>query len=147
MSKPFNKELAAKEKETRQKLVDKLNKIFKKLKAETLSGKNTDIRVYDPSDPSFEILLEMEGVRPDRWDKIKSKYPTVRWPLAKKKKYKNLSTPLVMVSVKDDEEISDIFAVDYETWIHEGHEEKAPFVRAGGKAYSYRKGEKNHFGQ
>ncbi|MEM0382364.1 MAG: hypothetical protein QW580_06895 [Nitrososphaerota archaeon] len=146
MSKPFDRELAKKEEVTRKKLVEKLNKVFKRLKAEVRGGKNADIVIYDRKDPSTPIYLEMEGARPDRWDKIKTgKYPTVRWPLAKKEKYKDFKAPLVMATVRDDEEVSDICVIDYDTWIKEGHEEKERYVRAGGKAYSYRKGGEEPF--
>jgi hypothetical protein len=140
MSKPFQPELAKKEKETRKRLVNKLNGIFKRLRATPGPGKNTDIEVYDPQDPSFKIQLEMEAARPDRWDKIKSgEYKTVRRPLAKKEKYKDSRFAIDMVTVRDDTNVSDILAVDYETWVRNGHLETAPYVKAGEKGFAYRK--------
>lgn len=126
------------------KLVDKLNSIFKKLNAKMLSGRNTDIEVYDPNNPSICIYLEMEAVGGDRWDRIKSKYPTVRWSLAKKEKYSKTDKPIVMVSVRKDD-LSDIFAIEYSLWVKEGHLEKERHVTAGGKRYVYRKGGEEPF--
>lgn len=145
MGKPIDYGLVKKEKELRTIWVNKLNnEVFKVLRAQMPSGKNTDVIVYDPRDPSRKIHLEVEFVRSDRWEKIKGcKYETVRWPIAKKEKYREFQGCLVMVSVKED--LSDIFYIDYKKWVLNGSEEKAPFVRAGGKVYRYRKGAEERF--
>lgn len=140
MSKPFDKELAKKSRKKEAELVEKLNKIFKILRAELGPGKNHNIELF------FEnrkvAAIEVEVVRQDRWVKIKTQYPTVRWSAAKKR-YATNEVPVFMASTPDD--LSDIFVIDAETWVMEGKEERERFVRAGGKTYVYRKGGEEPF--
>lgn len=140
MSKPFDSSLAKKTRQKEVELVKKLTQVFKTLKPEVGPGKNHDIEIFYQN--SKVAAVEVEVVRKDRWDKIKSKYPTVRWPEAKKRHAEN-EVPVFMASVPDD--LSDIFIIDAKTWVQEGKEEKAMFVRAGGKAYRYRKGGEEPF--
>ncbi|MBS7633920.1 hypothetical protein KEJ34_00225 [Candidatus Bathyarchaeota archaeon] len=86
--------------------------------------------------------IEVEVVRQDRWGKIKTQYPTVRWSAAKKR-YAIDEFPVFMASTPDD--LSDIFIIDAKTWVREGKEERERFVRAGGKTYVYRKGGEEPF--
>lgn len=81
-------------------------------------------------------------MRKDRWNRIKTKYKTARWPEAKKR-HASDEIPVFMASIPED--LSDIFIIDAKTWVQEGKEEKERFVRAGGKAYRYRKGGEEPF--
>lgn len=145
MGKPFDKELARKSREKETLLVNKLNAIFRKLTATLGPGKNFDIIITCKINPLCKAYVEVEVVRPDRWEKIKNKYNTIRWPLSKKVKYEGKTELILMASVKGDNDLSEIFIINYETWVKEGHEEKAPFVRAGGKPFRYRKGQEEPF--
>jgi hypothetical protein len=140
MSKPFDVELAKKTRQKEIKLVEKLKHVFKTLIPELGPGKNHNIKIFWEN---REIAaIEVEVVRQDRWNKIKTKYPTVRWSEAKKR-YATDEIPVFMASTPDD--LSDIFIIDAQTWVKEGKEEKERFVRAGGKAYIYRKGGEEPF--
>jgi len=140
MSKPFNFELARKTRQKEVELVEKLKKVFKTLRPELDPGKNHDIEIFQES--RKVAAIEVEVVRKDRWDKIKTKYKTARWPEAKKR-FAEDEIPVFMASVPDD--LSDIFIIDAKTWVQEGKEEKERFVRAGGKTYAYRKGGEEPF--
>lgn len=145
MGKPFDKELASMSRELEILLVNKLNTFFKKLTATLGPGKNFDIVITCKTNPLFKAYIEVEIVRPDRWEKIKNKYDTIRWPLGKKSKHEDKIELILMASVKGDSNLSEIFIINYETWVKEGHEEKAPFVKAGGKPFRYRKGQEEPF--
>jgi hypothetical protein len=140
MSKPFDRELAKKARKKEAELVEKLKRTFKKLRVELGPGKDHNIELF------FEnrkvAAIEVEVVRQDRWNKIKSTYPTVRWSAAKKR-YAADAIPVFMASTPDD--LSDIFIIDAKTWVERGREEKERFVRAGGRAYIYRKGGEEPF--
>lgn len=140
LSKPFDFELAKKTRKKEIELVKKLKKIFKILRPELGPGKNHDVEIFREN--SKIAAIEVEVVRQDRWNKIKTKYKTARWPQAKKR-YAFNEIPVFMASVPHD--LSDIFIIDAKTWVREGKEEKARFVRAGGKAYRYRKGGEEPF--
>jgi len=140
MSKPFDVELAKKTRQKEIKLVEKLKQIFKTLRPELGPGKNHNIEIFQENRKI--AAMEVEVVRKDRWNKIKTKYKTARWPEAKKR-YAQDEIPVFMASVPED--LSDIFVIDAKTWVQEGTEEKERFVRAGGKAYTYRKGGEEPF--
>lgn len=140
MSKPFDVELAKKTRQKETKLVEKLKQVFKKLRPELGPGKNHNIEIFQENRKIAAI--EVEVVRKDRWNKIKTKYKTVRWPEAKKRHAED-EIPVFMASIPED--LSDIFILDAKTWVQEGKEEKERFVRAGGKAYRYRKGGEEPF--
>lgn len=140
MSKPFDIELAKKARKKEVGLVEKLKQIFKTLRVELGPGKNHDIELF-LGDRKI-AAIEVEVVRQDRWNKIKTRYPTVRWSAAKKR-YATEAIPVFMASTPDD--LSDIFVIDARTWVKEGKEEKERFVRAGGKTYVYRKGGEEPF--
>jgi hypothetical protein len=141
MSKPFDKELAKKAEEKTKELVKALNNTLKKYEALFGPQKDHDIAIICKNNKEIIIYVDVEVVRPDRWKLIKScKYPTVRWPIAKKKKceekYKDKLA--IMMSVNEND-VKDMFYIDCETWISKGKEEKEQQVRAGGKIYRYRK--------
>lgn len=140
MGKPFNSELAEKSRQKEIELVKKLQQIFKTLRPELGPGKNHNIEIF--LENRKIAAVEVEVVRKDRWEKIKTEYKTVRWPKSKKR-YATEEVPVFMASVPED--LSDIFAINAKTWVQEGEEEKAPFVRAGGKVYRYRKGGEEPF--
>lgn len=140
MGKPFNIDLARKARKKEVELSEKLKSLFKQLKPELGPGKNHDIELF--CDQRKIAALEVEVVRQDRWAKIKEKYPTARWPIGKKR-YAEDEIPVFMTSVCED--LSDILAIDARTWVLEGKEEKAPFVRAGGQPIRYRKGQEEPF--
>lgn len=140
MSKPFDVELAKRTRQKEIKLVQKLKEIFEKLRPEVGPGKNHDIEIFQ--EDRKIAAIEVEVVRQNRWKKIKTEYPTARWPEAKKR-YAEDEIPVFMASVPQD--LSEIFIIDAKTWVQEGKLEKARFVRAGGKAYRYRKGGEEHF--
>lgn len=140
MSKPFDFELAKKIRQKEIKLVEKLKQVFKTLRPEVGPGKNHDIEIFQENRKIAAV--EVEVVRKDRWNRIKTKYKTARWPEAKKR-YAEDEIPVFMASVSED--LSDIFFIDAKTWVQEGKEEKEMFVRAGGKAYRYRKGGEERF--
>jgi hypothetical protein len=140
MSKPFDIELAKKARKKEVGLVEKLKQLFKTLRVELGPGKNHNIELF--LENRKIAAIEVEVVRQDRWNKIKTKYPTVRWSAAKKR-YATEEMPVFMASTPDD--LSDIFVIDARTWVREGREEKERFVRAGGKTYVYRKGGEEPF--
>lgn len=147
MGKPFDKELARTAEESTRQLVNILNSCFKKFHASLGPGKNSDIIITCKSNPEIKVFIEVEIVRADRWKKIVNEYPTVRWPLAKKEKCKEWSKKgkiLILLSA-NQESLSETFYIDCETWVSLGHEERASFVRAGGKSYMYRKGQEEPF--
>ncbi len=146
MSKPFNAELARKSAEKTREFVDKLNKFLSRFTAKIGPLKDHDISLVCKANTAIEVYVELEVVRSDRWEKIRSKYPTVRWPIAKKEKcedYIKKNRVLIMMSV--DENLTEMFFIECAEWVKRGHEEKAPFVKAGGKAYRYRKGGEERF--
>jgi hypothetical protein len=140
MSKPFNSELAKKSRQREAELVKKLQQTFKTLQPQLGPGKNHNIELFLQN--RKVAAIEVEIVRKDRWDKIKTKYKTARWPEAKKR-YATDEIPVFMASTPED--LSDIFAIDAKTWVEKGEEEKAGFVSAGGKRYRYRKGGEEPF--
>ena len=147
MGKPFDKDLERFATEKTKVLVEILNKHMSKLEALLGPGKNSDIIITCKSNPQIKVLIEVEIVRRDRWEKIVNEYPTVRWPYAKKLKcedYEKKGEILVMLSANEGN-LEDIFYVECETWVKEGHEEKARYVSAGGKQYFYRKGGEEPF--
>jgi len=144
VSKPFEPEVAAVAKRVETKLVEKLNSLFKRLRAEKGPGRECD-NIILLLDGEVAAFLEIEVVSLSRWKRIKTKYPTVRWPISKKEtcgeKEEKEGKPVFMASVPKD--LSDIFVIDARTWISEGHEEEAPAVvsRLGGtpRVHRYRK--------
>lgn len=147
MGKPFDKELARDAEAKTRELVQILNRYLKSFYAELGPGKNSDVILRCKSNPKVEINVEVEIVRGDRWKKIVNEYPTVRWPIAKKEKcvdYSDRGKLLIMMSANRDN-LSEIFFVDCDTWVAMGKEEKAPFVKAGGKSYRYRKHQEERF--
>jgi len=148
LGKPFDKDLARDATERTGKLVDVLNKYLKKFHAKLGPGKDSDIIIICKSQPDIKVFIEVEMVRADRWKKIiAGEYPTVRWPLAKKykcEKYLSEGKLLVLLSA-NLENPTEMLYIDCESWINLGHEERAPFVRAGGKSYRYRKGQEEPF--
>jgi hypothetical protein len=148
MGKPFDKDLADMATQKAAELVSLLNKHLKKFHAKLGPGKDSDIIITYLPEPSVNIFVEVEVVRADRWERIKKgKYPTVRWPLAKKHKCENYSKVgklLILLSVNESN-LNEMFYIDCESWVKQGHEEKAPFVKAGGKGYRYRKGQEEPF--
>jgi hypothetical protein len=148
MGKPFNRDLARKATKKTAELVDLLNRILKEFRAELGPGKDSDIIITYLSDPSVKVFVEAEIVGGDRWEKIKSgKYNTVRWPLAKKYKCENYSSKgrLLILLSANEVNLSDMFYIDCEPWVQQGHEERAAFVKAGGQRYRYRKGQEEPF--
>jgi len=148
MGKPFDKELAREVTQRTKDLVHLLNINLTEFRAELGPGKDSDIIITRVSEPSVRVLVEVEIVRADRWEKIKQgEYSTVRWPLAKKHKCENYLKEgrlLILLSV-NERNLKEMFYIDCESWIKQGHEEKAGFVRAGGKNYRYRKGQEEPF--
>jgi len=147
MGKPFNKDLAEKATVKTKELVNVLNMYLKRFNAIIGPGKDSDIIIICKSDPQIKVFVEVEIVRADRWERILSQYPTVRWPFAKKKKceeYLKKEELLILLSA-NEEKLDEIFYTDCKSWIELGHEERAPFVRAGGKSYRYRKGQEEPF--
>lgn len=147
MGKPFDKELAKDAELKTKELVRILNNNLKYFVAELGPGKNSDLVLKHKLDPILEIHVEVEIVRGDRWKRIQKEYPTVRWPIAKKEKcieYSRKGKLLIMMSANRDN-LSEIFYVDCNTWINEGKEERAPYVRAGSKSYRYRKHQEERF--
>jgi len=141
MGKPYDNELAKKAEEKTKELVNVLNNTLRKYEAKYGPQKDHDIAIMCKNNNEIIIYVDVEVVRPDRWKQIKScKYPTVRWPIAKKKKCeeKYIDKLAIMMSVNEND-VKDVFYIDCETWISKGKEEKAPQVRAGGKIYRYRK--------
>lgn len=147
MGKPFDRELARDAEAKTKELVQTLNNYLKKFYAELGPGKNSDIILRCKYYPEIEINVEVEIVRDDRWRKIISEYLTVRWPISKKEKcadYSSKGKLLIMMSA-NREDLKEIFYVDCDTWTTMGREEKASFVRAGGKSYRYRKYQEERF--
>jgi hypothetical protein len=147
LGKPFDKNLANMATEKTKELVEVLNRHLKRFLAEVGPGRDSDIIITCKSDSDINVFVEVEVVRADRWEKIISKYSTVRWPLAKKTKCEEYSSEgklLILLSV-NQEDVSKMFYIDCESWVDMGHEEKSPFVRAGGKGYRYRKGQEEPF--
>jgi len=147
LGKPFNRGLAEWATERTKELVKVLNNNLKKLRAELGPGKDSDVILACKSNPNIKVYLEVEIVRVNRWERITSKYVTVRWPLAKKtkcKEYMNEGKLLVLLSA-NEKSLDQIFYIDCRSWVEQGHEERAPFVRAGGKTYRYRKGQEEPF--
>ena len=147
LGKPFNEDLARKATEKTKELVDVLNSYLKKFHARLGPGRDSDIIITCKSDPKIKVFVEVEIVRADRWEKIISEYPTVRWPRAKKTKceeYLREGKLLILLSANQGN-VSEMFYIDCKSWVDLGHEEKAPFVRAGGKFYRYRKGQEEPF--
>jgi hypothetical protein len=147
LGKPFNKNLAKIATEKTKELVEVLNRHLKRFRAELGPGRDSDIIIICKSNPNIKVFVEVEVVRADRWEKIISQYSTVRWPLAKKTKCKEYSSEgklLILLSV-NQEDVTKMFYIDCESWVDMGHEEKAPFVRAGRKSYRYRKGQEEPF--
>ena len=148
MGKPFDRDLARAATEKTKELIVVLNKHLKQFKATLGPGRNSDIIIICKSNPQIKVLVEVEIVRKDRWEKIeRGEYRTVRWPLAKREKcreYSNKGEILIMLSA-NEADLSKIFYIDCETWVNMGHEEKARYVRAGGKKYIYRKGQEEPF--
>jgi hypothetical protein len=148
MGKPFDKDLARKATRRTAQLVSLLNKHLNEFHADLGPGKDSDIIITYLPEPAVNVFVEVEIVRADRWENIKKgEYTTVRWPLAKKHKCENYSKEgklLILLSV-NERNLSEMFYIDCESWVKQGHEEKAPFVRAGHKSYRYRKGQEEPF--
>lgn len=143
MSKPFNEELERESRIKEEELVKKLNQIFKKLRAKLGPGRDHNIELLfeNRKVAAMEVEVIPQEHR-DRWDKIKTKYRTVRWPIAKKK-YAENNIPVFMATTPPD--LSDILYIDAKTWVNEGKEEKERVVRAGGRTYIYRAGSEERF--
>jgi len=99
--------------------------------------------------------LSAPGVRKERIHRLpggdersrQNQDKAVRWPFAKKEKYREFDKSLVMVSVRDDDQLSDIFAIDYYTWAEEGSVRERAIRESGEKCMYIEKEEKNHSGQ
>lgn len=146
MSKPFQRDLMEKAREKEKELAAKLDSLFKTLNAEPGPAKKCDNIVLKHGERKV-AYLEVEIVGQDRWERLKTRYPTVRWPLAKKEtcpeKEREDGIPVFMASVPED--LSDIAIIEARKWIEKGREEKSLFVRAGGQFFRYRKGGEEKF--
>jgi len=102
MGKPFDSGLARKATERTAELVDLLNRNLKEFRAELGPGKDSDIVITHLTDPPVNVFVEVEIVRGDRWERIRSgEFSTVRWPLAKRYKCENYAREgklLIMLS-------------------------------------------------
>jgi hypothetical protein len=148
MGKPFDSGLARKATERTAELVDLLNRNLKEFRAELGPGKDSDIVITHLTDPPVNVFVEVEIVRGDRWERIRSgEFSTVRWPLAKRYKCENYAREgklLIMLSANEDN-LGDMFYIDCASWVQRGREERAAFVKAGGQKYRYRKGQEEPF--
>lgn len=80
--KPFERELAEEAEEKEIELAEKLNRVFKKLRAKR-DGRDHNISLL--LDGKLVGIMEVEVISQRRWEKLISTYLTVRWPIAKKK--------------------------------------------------------------
>jgi hypothetical protein len=143
MSKPFEPEEAKIAEEKTEKLVEILNSILKKYRAELGPQKDHDMAFICKGNPNIVIYVDVEAIPDERWKNIKDKYPTVRWPMAKKtkceEKYLKRNLLAIMMSFdRDNLENIEMFYIDCETWIKEGKLETARVVRTRHRRYVYR---------
>jgi len=146
MSKPFEPEEARIAEEKTKELVNMLNRVLKRYVAELGPQKDHDMVFRCKSNPSIVIYVDVEAARGDRWRKViasrSSKYETVRWPIAKKKKcvekYINRGLIAIMLTFNRDN-VEEMVYIDCETWVNEGKPETAASVRTTHRKFRYRK--------
>jgi hypothetical protein len=146
MSKPFEPEEAKIAEEKTKELVNMLNHVLKKYVAELGPQKDHDIVFRCKSNPNIIIYVDVEAARGDRWRKVianrSGKYKTVRWPIAKKEKCeeKYIKRKLIAVMLTfNRDNVEEMVYIDCETWVREGQEETALFVRTARREFRYRK--------